>query len=961
MEVKDFIFNEEDKKFYIPGEKKQTYEEYFKTLKIKENFQCFTIGNLNNIKFSKNSKNIKFKGNGYDEKIFICNKSQVLYILNLFKFKRYKVIKNKNNNNDYNNNDYNKKDDNNNDDNIILSDNLNFDEIIYLENLLNQEDFIKAKTPISNLSKVSLDLLSLSFYEYQKYDYSKIEGEFEMSNERQEFFEELHNLVDNKKFIPICGPKSIGKTTTLLYYLKKYYPNEYFYINLTLCKKLLNEDDNEKLCLCICKELYNCMSFKEVQKCYNYIYQKKYKQIMDLVIDIMDYMDKNFPCKSFIFAIDQYKEKTDKKYQVIEQIMKITNSNDKFIVIVCSSINEYDFRNSIEKKMDKAKNGFYLDFLFVNKLIKVNPTNLKEKNFTDGEKNLLNQFGDLYLYYQKILENKKNNEKNIFDIKKEIMLHIITEIRDYFNEKDNKKIIDMIRAIHDNIGKEKKFIDLYDKLKLFPLKFFNISIKGKNLFQINELKKDTKLTVTPTNELVIDCINQIFNQGKIDLKKSKNNEITFNIQKSKKSSELEENFNDFIWIYRTRKQFYECNIKDRVQISSLLDMNDDDGKIIKNSIKELKDISDSILIVQEYENAKHFDTAILKLVKNNNNEKLYNLYLFQETLKKQSEERLNDSTLNNDKTSLKFLFFLKCSIILNDIYFSYVFDEGDLDNTTINYCKDNNINYLILGTKLEELKNSNIDPKIKSRFSYTISKEMNLKQEYLLSNLDIDFSLDKKDIKKQHDKLNNFLEKKRKLKSKLQVKSSENKELKDKIKKIQKYVNNVHKNKEIEDKLIEEFLMLDEDEDIIGISYIIDKKTKNYLREINFSEVEKNNLFNLTSFYNNDLEILKIVNISLFSQIPNYDCAIIFVSQDCKLFIDEKNKKSYSLYDMSASNSIRIDGKLYLIKFALKRMILRSKTIEDSKVNKFKSFKKSSPSRKSHSTKPHYSSKKNDI
>ena len=94
------------------------------------------------------------------------------------------------------------------------------------------------------------------------------------------------------------------------------------------------------------------------------------------------------------------------------------------------------------------------------------------------------------------------------------MFQILIEIKDYFNEKDNKKLIDMIRAIHDNIGKEKKFIDLFDKLKLFPFKFFNISIKDSNFFQINELKEDTKLIVSPSNDLIIDCINKIFIEGK---------------------------------------------------------------------------------------------------------------------------------------------------------------------------------------------------------------------------------------------------------------------------------------------------------------------------------------------------------------------------------------------------------------------------------------------------------------
>ena len=152
-------------------------------------------------------------------------------------------------------------------------------------------------------------------------------------------------------------------------------------------------------------------------------------------------------------------------------------------------------------------------------------------------------------------------------------------------------------------------------------------------------------------------------------------------------------------------------------------MNDNDGIIIKDSIKELNNISDSILIIQENENEKHFDTAIIKLIKKESNIKLYNLYLFQETLKKKPEERLNDSTLNNDKACLKFIFFLKCSIVLNDIYFSYVFDEDRLDIQTINYCKDININYLILCNELEELKIVTLILKLNQDFLILYLKE----------------------------------------------------------------------------------------------------------------------------------------------------------------------------------------------------------------------------------------------
>ena len=508
------------------------------------------------------------------------------------------------------------------------------------------------------------------------------------------------------------------------------------------------------------------------------------------------------------------------------------------------------------------------------------------------------------------------------------MSHIKTQIKKYFNEKDNTRIIDMIRGIHNIIEREQNFIDVYKKLKLIPFKFFNISIKEQNLFQINELKDDTKLIIIPSYPIVIDCINEIFTEGKINkLKESSNNSITSNIQKSKTSFELEENFNDFLWMYK-KKKFHGCNIKNKINVSSIRKMNENDGKLIKQSIKDLKTVDDSLLIIQDYENGKHFDTAILKLSKIKNDEGFYDLYLFQETLKKQAHERLNDQTLNNDKICLKFIFFINCSIKLDNIYFSYVFDEGNPDNQTIKYCDEIKINYLILLTKLDELKDSNIDPKIKSRFSYPISKGLLPKNEYLLSHLNVDFTLEENELKNQHKKLEEFLTKKTKLKENLKEKT--NKELKNKILNIQKLVNNKFRNREIEDKLIEEELMLKENEDIVGISYLVDKETKSYLNKIKFTDIEKKNLLKLMNFYGGDLEILKIVELEPFNfQIPNYDCAIIFVNKNLKIFIDIRNKESYSLLDLSRPPYI-LDGKFYLIKFIPKTMLLKTTKLKKS-------------------------------
>ena len=273
-----FIYKKEEKKFYLP-DNTTTYEDFFKGLEIKEEMESVDVNGIK-IRFAKNSKKIKFKGNGYNEEIFIVNKSQILYLLNLFHFKKYKIKKS---NGEYKN---------------IINDYLDFEEIIYCENDLDEKDFETANKSIQNEQKIMLSSLSLSFYDYQKNSFSKINGEFELTKERIEFFNKLEELINETYFIPICGPKSIGKSISLLYFLKKYIQSSYFYINLSYCKKLFLENKNECISY-ICKELYSCISFDNVQKIYNYISKSNYKNIMEIVFNIMNYLDNNFPFESF--------------------------------------------------------------------------------------------------------------------------------------------------------------------------------------------------------------------------------------------------------------------------------------------------------------------------------------------------------------------------------------------------------------------------------------------------------------------------------------------------------------------------------------------------------------------------------------------------------------------------------------------------------------------------------------
>ena len=893
----EFYYNEENNNFYTSKEG-ISYEEVFNSIENIDSNWIYHRINGKYVTISKNSKIIYFIKGEEIKSIFIVNSYQVLFLLDKFGFKYYKI-------------------DGKDSKEINIDDNLNFNEIKYLDNLLFETDFEKANENIKEKQIVLLENLSLMYYDYQKI---KEKSEFILTEQRQKFFEKLNNLNKERKFIPICGPKFIGKTTSLLYYLKRYARFKYFYINLNYCKKLLSEGEKEKLYLCICKELFNCMPFEEILKIYDFIKNKNNNNIMDLVLDIMKYMKKKFPFNKCYIVLDQYKEKIDNSYSVIKQIKNMAENNSKFNILVCSSINEFDLRNSLNKILGNNSDEFYLNYLFINELISVEKDK-SEIQLNEKEIDLLNESGNLFYYFYFIRENKIIQEKSCDKTKNEILERIAEDINGYFNENDNKKKMEIIRTIHENIYKNIKFCDLKSKLSLFPFRYFNLLIKDKDMFIIEELKKDTEIYIKPSYPIVIDCINQIFQSSKYELKKNSSNEITTNTDKAKKSSELEESFNEYLWFYRNNYFFKGCKIVEKIQISSLIDMNESDGKIIKKAAEKITIINDSILITQTFQNAKHYDTAILKLISFEKDEKIFELYLFQETLKKNSNERLLNATLNEDKICLKYQFYLLSFLKIDNIYFNYVFDKNNLDTATINYCKETNISYLIYDDSSLTLDDCEINPIIMPKFEFPMASgknSKNLKNEYSLEVVDINYSDIKENLEKQKNNLNNVLNKKRKL---IREKPED---LSNKIEALKKYVNNELRNNEIEDNVIQDYLMDKEKEKIVGLSFKIDNETKKILKDLNFKKTELKNLYSFMKYYSDNPGILKIIELEkgfVSVDIPNYDCCILQVdSNNNKLFFDINKENIYQLKDKSKINH-NLEGNYYLIKFINKNMI----------------------------------------
>ena len=103
------------------------------------------------------------------------------------------------------------------------------------------------------------------------------------------------------------------------------------------------------------------------------------------------------------------------------------------------------------------------------------------------------------------------------------------------------------------------------------------------------------------------------------------------------------------------KNFYKgCQIQAMIQISSIIKLEGEDIKIYNDGLAYLTKKEDSILITKKEPNTQYFDTGILKCL--NKNESSYELYLFKETIRKASDERLNEILLKSLKYYLRLLF-----------------------------------------------------------------------------------------------------------------------------------------------------------------------------------------------------------------------------------------------------------------------------------------------------------------
>ena len=825
----------------------------------------------------------------------------------------------------------------------------------------NANEYIEANKSILP-SKLTLKNLSIVINDYIYIPESLENIKFDLTKERQEFFQYLKNEINISTFIPICGPENIGKTSTILGFFslnRDLYV--YLYINLKTLDKY--KGDTIKIQELIVKELFHCISLETIKK--------KLQIIKTLIVNESNYpiklisslMDK-LDLYGVYLIIDQYSISFDKDYNELQIIQR--KAKERFIhIILISSINEEDVKNSIVTTLSNStKTGiFTLDYIYVNSLIKCTDDKALKNN---SDKLLLKNYGSTYYYYFNILEEREvfyGNDEDFEDYFDNKMLKYFEDrLRAYYNNITDEILINKLLFLlieSDNYIPVQKFIQ---NEKLIPFGFFNFYYDNKNIFKIKDIKSTDAIKIKFQCDKYIKYTLLLYQKLLYKIK-DKNNIDRYH--------SLEQLFFVILWASRKNPVIKDVNIIKFVKIKNMYNIGDN---LEVNNIKT----NEAILFLLTDKNFKAFNIGILKKEKDGT----FSLYLFQIIKKKKSNERLTYLMLNDYFNFFKIHFRQKLNIDIARNHFSYVFDKSTRDKITNDSLLKYDINFILLDkinllnsinlipykTKLQTMSNLWID-KDDTNFYIFIDKNINgtsdisydylLKKRKIVQNINsienIYGSNKKKEKSKPKEKGINLEEKNnqkeilntkkilRRKKEKTMkilnpIKEPNFQEIAEKIKEGKVYYNqvkeaynkwNIYNTKfemtnDQKEKIISDYL-IEINDNIAGISYEI-KNQIDYIQKFIKYPYQINALRNFIKligkgYYDFIISCEKINPSSIYVICPEYNSYIINVTENNKLYyFDYIKRKRIDLENLTESEFI-VSGTFYIVSFARRTRI----------------------------------------
>ena len=505
------------------------------------------------------------------------------------------------------------------------------------------------------------------------------------------------------------------------------------------------------------------------------------------------------------------------------------------------------------------------------------------------------------------MEFKKINENKFIksDFLEKIHGDIINNLKIYYKDKHKIKLYNILINLIDielTTLTKNDFLNLYENI---PFRYVQLKIGDKSMFKISKINEKSNYEF----QYIFNFFNNIIMKfkGKLykDIQEDEN--LSESVKKEIRPLKFEKSALQYIL---GNKKFNGDIITNKLSVTSIYNLNEEDITKIKEKKNKIKN-GEGLFLFQTNPKAEFFDSGIL--IKISDIE--WKLYLIQITIKKNAENLLT-LTFLNDFFGYIFAFLKeKCEIIVTQNYFCYIFDENSKDIDAIEYCEKRKIDYLFYN----DLDNKLNYPNKKLKEYKMIKKIFEYNNIYFSYEKYLEI---KKYYPKEIDLINtkNFLQRKRKLMDNKNY--FDEKELVERIEKKNEYYksfkSNFQKIKNLDyndrEEEINNYLLGKEEfksKDLVGIQISVPDQQDclNKLKGLGLSDIEINNFFAKIEKEKENLVILNIEEVEYFlpsSFIPEYNTFIIVNVENKRFYQDYRNKKSFILSENKEADFIKI-------------------------------------------------------
>jgi energy-coupling factor transporter ATP-binding protein EcfA2 len=298
------------------------------------------------------------------------------------------------------------------------------------------------------------------------------------SKRRKNFLNFINNYLKYNKILKITGPSGIGKSFFLLLISRKAF--NYLYLNLGALMFLYQKNKFIEMINIIINEINRIrLDKKNIEQLNEYFKNLKTIEFENIIKNLIEYF--NTQKIKIKIILDQFKIKYFKSWESIE---KSIDNKSSIYIIICSSINDKNIRESCCKLIDffyekgiidefETKEYFYISNLFDKNDVETFLNT--EKVYDDNAKEILSYF-DYNLKYVFKLISKNNIYSEIANIDKKVK----NKLKNFYGDEKDIELSLKLASLKRFIGYKIPISNFQKIISNFSLKYFTITFYNEN-------------------------------------------------------------------------------------------------------------------------------------------------------------------------------------------------------------------------------------------------------------------------------------------------------------------------------------------------------------------------------------------------------------------------------------------------------------------------------------------------